>query len=153
MGMTASDYFRESFEAEEIMSMVGEELCDLEERFENQINELKSLFINELEKQKNEINSLKIENYQLISENEKLRNQIIELKAERNKNSHTLEMQIINEVYAKFWENLKSNEIPPKKETVVDWIKSEYGISNRIAEAIDTIVRPEQHRTGGLKTR
>lgn len=65
----------------------------------------------------------------------------------------TQEMQIINEVYGKFWENHKSNEIPPKKETIVSWIKSEYGISDRIAQAIDTIVRPEQYRTGGQKAR
>lgn len=65
----------------------------------------------------------------------------------------TPEMQIINAVYGKFWENHKSNEIPPKKETIVSWIKSEYGISDRIAQAIDTIVRPEQYRTGGQKAR
>ncbi|WP_432480706.1 hypothetical protein [Moraxella sp. ZY200743] len=65
----------------------------------------------------------------------------------------TEEMQIINEVYREFWENHKSNEMPPKKDTIVDWIISEYGVSHRIAHAIDSIVRPKQYRMGGQKTR
>lgn len=96
----------------------------------------------------------------LQAENDRLKAEIERLTAESNQSTKTnpvinitLEMQIINEVYTQFWENLKSNEIPPKKETIVDWIKSEYDVSDRIAKAIDTIARPEKHRTGGQKTR
>lgn len=96
----------------------------------------------------------------LQQENERLQARIAELEQQLNDQpttnpvaNITQEMQIINEVYSEFWKNHKSNEIPPKKETIVSWIKSEYGISDRIAQAIDTIVRPEQYRTGGQKAR
>lgn len=66
----------------------------------------------------------------------------------------TIEMQALQGAFEHFWANHNKKEIAPKKETITSWIKEHYGItSNNILNAIDTIIRPEQHRTGGQKAR
>lgn len=65
----------------------------------------------------------------------------------------TQEMQIINDVYHTFWENHNSKEIPPKKETITNWIIENYNTTGRMANAIDSITRPPKHRQGGQKAR
>ena len=67
--------------------------------------------------------------------------------------NHTEEIAIIGAVYDEFWANLAPNEIPPKKDTVLDWIAKNYKISKNIASAIDTICRPPEPRKGGQKSR
>lgn len=154
MGMTASDYFRQSFEATEIGCMIDEQIVELEQRFDNQIAELKALFISELDKQKNEIDKLKIENYQLIQENGELRKQLADLISKQDASYPTLGMQAVHGAYREFWENYQDGKIPPKKTIITKWIKDNYsGISDNIADAIDTIIRPPQYSKGGKKAR
>lgn len=143
--------FTDNPTAENLASDVYQELEELEIRFDERLNELKTLFIAELEKQKDEIKSLKLENYQLIKENEALKEEIQNLKSERNKNYDTMEIKALHDVLDEFWANHTPDKVPPKKETVTKWIKENYDISDNMAKAIDTIARPEIYRTGGNK--
>ena len=63
----------------------------------------------------------------------------------------TAELEILKEAIAEFWEN-HDPAAPPKSEIVVSWLK-EKGVSLRIAEAMDTIMRTSEARKGGNKKR
>ena len=98
----------------------------------------------------------------LQAENARLQARIAEFESQLNQArengtpafmNHTEEIAIIGAVYDEFWANLAPNEIPPKKDTVLDWITKNYKISNNIASAIDTICRPPEPRKGGQKSR
>lgn len=73
------------------------------------------------------------------------------VKDTKPKSYITPELQIIDDVIAEFWGNYTDDKIPVKKDIIVNWIVEKYSISNNIARAIDTILRPEKARTGGLK--
>ena len=109
-----------------------------------------------------QIADLQAENARLQAENADLLKRIAELESQLNQArengtpafmNHTEEIAIIGAVYDEFWANLAPNEIPPKKDTVLDWIAKNYKISNNIASAIDTICRPPEPRKGGQKSR
>ncbi len=66
--------------------------------------------------------------------------------------SHTThEMEILGEAIQEFWENHDTDR-PPKKELVVAWLINK-GVSKRIAESMDTIMRTPKARIGGNKPR
>lgn len=92
---------------------------------------------------------------ELQVENKELKKSIQVVKPIRDfKEFGTIEMQALQGAFDHFWANHNKKEIAPKKETITSWIKEHYGItSNNILNAIDTIIRPEQHRTGGQKAR
>lgn len=109
-----------------------------------------------------QIADLQAENASLHAENADLLKRIAELESQLNQArengtpafmNHTEEIAIIGAVYDEFWANLAPNEIPPKKDIVLDWIAKNYKISKNIASAIDTICRPPEPRKGGQKTR
>lgn len=93
----------------------------------------------------------------LESENERLKRQGDQLAMELRKleplastiTHRTDELTILNAAIQKFWSVAPA--IPPKKPTVTDWLKEQGIKSNRLAEAIDTIIRPPEHRKGGNK--
>lgn len=68
-----------------------------------------------------------------------------------SKGHTTKEMNVLDEAKREFWEG-KDPNMPPKKEVVVGWIR-ERGISQRIAEVMDTMLRPPKARIGGNKLR
>lgn len=63
----------------------------------------------------------------------------------------TNEMKVLELARREFWEHHDPVR-PPKKSAVVEWLK-ERGISQRIAEVMDTIIRPPAARIGGNKPR
>lgn len=63
----------------------------------------------------------------------------------------TNEMKVLDQARREFWE-CHDPDRPPKKIVVVEWLKKR-GISQRIAESMDTIIRPPAVRIGGNKTR
>lgn len=66
--------------------------------------------------------------------------------------NYTKELKAMQEAKQKFWQKYDPKR-PPKKLEVVDWLTSERDISRRLAESIDTIIRPEDIRKGGNKSR
>jgi hypothetical protein len=58
----------------------------------------------------------------------------------------TPEYAAIHAVYSEFWADGKSGG---KKDEIVEWIIGNYGFSNKTADVIDTICRPENRRKGG----
>lgn len=92
---------------------------------------------------------------ELQEENKELKKSIQVVKPIHNfKEFGTIEMQALQGAFEYFWANHDVKTIAPKKETVKDWIKENYGItSNNMLNAIDSIIRPSQLRTGGQKAR
>lgn len=65
----------------------------------------------------------------------------------------TPHMKILFETILKFWKNHNPKDAPPKKTAIIKWIMKEFGVTQRVATAIDTIIRPDKHRGGGIKCR
>lgn len=63
----------------------------------------------------------------------------------------TPDLVALDKAIQEFWEG-HDPDCPPKKETVVAWLV-EQGISKRIAESMDTIMRTPEARIGGNKPR
>lgn len=62
----------------------------------------------------------------------------------------TDELEILKEAIQKFWEEHDPKR-PPKKDIVVSWLMQK-GLSQRIAQAMDTIMRTPEARKGGNKS-
>lgn len=63
----------------------------------------------------------------------------------------TPKIEVMKEAMKKFGERYNS-DTPPKKLEVVDFLTSK-GFSQRLAEAVDTMMRPEEAQQGGNKRR
>ena len=71
---------------------------------------------------------------------------------ESQQRKHTTKYLItMEEAIQKFWENHDPNK-PPKKADVVSWLEKR-GLSTRLAESMDTIIRTPEARKGGQKRR
>lgn len=57
-------------------------------------------------------------------------------------------LDILRLAIAEHWINFDPNN-PPKGSKIIDWLKSEHGVSQRAAEAIDLIIRHESRQRGG----
>lgn len=69
--------------------------------------------------------------------------------ADMNTKHTTKDMETLNRAATKFWAN-HNKDAPPKKDVVVDWLVNE-GVSKKLAESMDTIMRTPNARKGGNK--
>jgi hypothetical protein len=85
---------------------------------------------------------------------EKIANQLLGIRANINNSfapTSTL-YKILMFSYEKYW--LNHNPIsPPKREIIIQEIREEYGLSEKSAEEIDSVMRPDEYRSGGNRTR
>ncbi|MDP3704945.1 MAG: hypothetical protein Q8R24_03420 [Legionellaceae bacterium] len=59
----------------------------------------------------------------------------------------TPQIELMHAAINQFWLNYDPSH-PPKKEAIVDWLV-EKGATTRVANAIDTIIRPTSYKSGG----
>lgn len=57
-------------------------------------------------------------------------------------------LEIQEKAIEKFWLNHEPKN-PPKAEAIIDWLITEHEIARRMAEAIDSIIRPLKFKQGG----
>ncbi|WP_173235823.1 hypothetical protein [Legionella antarctica] len=58
-------------------------------------------------------------------------------------------LELMYKAIDEFWLNFDPSH-PPKKEAIIEWIEKQ-GATQRVANAIDTLIRPEKYRSGGNK--
>ena len=73
----------------------------------------------------------------------------INVPSEAARTYSTPHLELMYKAIEEFWINADLT-YPPKKDIIVQWLESQ-GAPNRIAIAIDTIIRPEQCNKGGNK--
>lgn len=59
-------------------------------------------------------------------------------------------IEVQRKAIKQFWIKYDENS-PPKSEDIVSWLKNNHGLSNRVALAIDNIIRPPKQKAGGNK--
>lgn len=60
--------------------------------------------------------------------------------------------KIIDMTYNKFWQKFDADK-PPKSEEIIEWIVTTFGIAQRNAIVIDSMIKPEKYSKGGNRSR
>lgn len=121
------------------------------------------LIANTLALQASEITNLTAQLEQKEQEINKLQAKIDQLQATATPANHALtlenlgytttHLEILKSVIQEFWINHQKEHIPPKQDTIINWIIKEYGLTRAAAKAIDQVARPDITKTGGIKSR
>lgn len=120
------------------------------------------LVANTLTLQASEITSLKDQLDQKEQKINELQAQIDQLQATATPANYALSVEnssyttqyidILNAVIQEFWINHQEHHIPPKQDTIIKWIVSNYSLSTAGAKAIEQVARPDNAKTGGVKS-
>ena len=84
---------------------------------------------------------------------EEIANHVLDIRTNINNSiapTSTL-YKILMMSYEKHWLNHDPNS-PPKSDNIIQEIREEHGISQKSAEEIDSIMRPDEYRQGGNRT-
>lgn len=63
----------------------------------------------------------------------------------------TPELVALNDVINEFWIDFTPDKVPPKQQTIINWVKQKYDFTDARAKAIDQIARHPDTKKGGNK--